>query len=125
MRRRPVPSILPGGCPLLNAAIDTDDGNPMLRTLVQDALARWKARIRRIVQQGINDGQIDRSVDPQSIANLMISTLEGALMITRLEGNRRALHDAQASLDLHLATLAVKSATRRRKQIRAKSAAAK
>src|ERR1700744_2541817 len=36
-----VPSPLPGGCPLLNAAIDTDDGNPVLRTLVQDALARW------------------------------------------------------------------------------------
>ena len=120
-----VPSPLPGGCPLLNAAIDTDDGNPMLRTLVQDALARWKARIRKIVQQGINDGQIDRSVDPQSIANLMISTLEGALMITRLEGNRRALHDAQASLDLQLATFSVKSATRRRRPIRAKSAAAK
>jgi AcrR family transcriptional regulator len=107
-----VPSPLPGGCPLLNAAIDTDDGNPVLRTLVQDALAKWKARIRRVVQQGIAEGQINRSVDPQRIANLIISTLEGALMITRLEGNRRALRDAQASLDLHLSTLAAKPARR-------------
>jgi hypothetical protein len=120
-----VPSPLPGGCPLLNAAIDTDDGNPALRTLVQDALAKWKARIRKVVQQGIADGQINRSVDPQSIANLIISTLEGALMITRLEGNRRALQDAQASLDLHLAVLAAKPATPRKKQPRLKSSAAK
>ena len=120
-----VPSPLPGGCPLLNTAIDTDDGNPTLRALVQDALAEWKARIRKIVRQGIADGQIGSSVDPQSIANLIISTLEGALMIARLEGNRRALQDVRASLDLHLATLAAKPAPRRRKQIRTTSSAAK
>lgn len=101
-----VPSPLPGGCPLLNAAIDTDDGNPQLRALVQKALAQWKRRIGKIVQQGIADGQIARSVDPQSIANLIISTLEGALMIARLEGSRRALHDAQSSLDLALSAVA-------------------
>ena len=32
--------------------------------------------------------RIGSSVDPQGIANLIISTLEGALMISRLEGNR-------------------------------------
>jgi len=118
-----VPSPLPGGCPLMNAAIDTDDGNPVLRTLVQDALAKWKARIRRIVRQGIDDGRIGSSVDPQGIANLIISTLEGALMIARLEGNRRALQDVQASLDLHLSTLAEKPAARPRKQSRTKASA--
>ena len=118
-----VPSPLPGGCPLMNAAIDTDDGNPVLRTLVQDALAKWKARIRRIVRQGIDDGRIGSSVDPRGIANLIISTLEGALMISRLEGNRRALQDVQASLDLHLSTLAAKPAARPRKQSRTKAPA--
>jgi AcrR family transcriptional regulator len=120
-----VPSPLPGGCPLLNAAIDTDDGNPALRTLVQDALAKWKARIRKIVQQGISDGQISPSVDSQSVANLIISTLEGALMIARLEGNRRALQDAQTLLDLHLATLAAKPTTRPKKPRRARLSVAK
>jgi len=113
-----IPSPLPGGCPLLNTAIDTDDGNPILLTLVKDALAKWKSRIRRIVQQGIDDGQITRSADPQSVANLIISTLEGALMITRLEGNRRALHDAQSSLESLLTMLAAKPAARLRKQNR-------
>ena len=120
-----VPSPLPGGCPLLNAAIDTDDGNPALRALVQDALAKWKARIRKIVQQGIDTGQIGRSIDPQSVANLIISTLEGALMIVRLEGNRRALHDAQTSLETLLAALAAKSAPRPRKQNRRRPSLAK
>lgn len=94
-----VPSPVPGGCPLFNAAVDSDDGNPALRKIAHDALASWKSRIRRIVKQGIAAGEITPSADPKRIANLIISTLEGALMITRLEGNRRALHDAEAALN--------------------------
>ena len=30
--------IIPGGCPLLNTAIDTDDGNPVLRERARKAL---------------------------------------------------------------------------------------
>src|SRR5580698_4347820 len=59
-----IPSPLPGGCPLLNTAVDTDDGNSVLRTLVQKALAHWKARIRKIVRQGIADREINPTVDP-------------------------------------------------------------
>jgi AcrR family transcriptional regulator len=99
------PSPVPGGCPLFNTAVDSDDGNPVLRKLAHEALSQWKSRIRRIVKQGIAAREIAPAADPQRIANLIISTLEGALMIARLEGNRRALHDAQASLESILSTL--------------------
>jgi TetR/AcrR family transcriptional repressor of nem operon len=36
------PSFMPGGCPLMNTAIDCDDGNPLLRKLVVDAIEDWK-----------------------------------------------------------------------------------
>jgi TetR/AcrR family transcriptional regulator, transcriptional repressor for nem operon len=94
-----VHSMIPGGCPVMNTAIDADDGNPALRRLVQDALRQWKARIGSIVSAGINRGEIRVDVEPRSIANVIISTLEGALMISRLEENRVAVHDAQAMLD--------------------------
>ena len=66
-----------------------------------------EGQIRSIVEQGIADGEITPSAEPLQIANLIISTLEGALMITRLEGNRRALQDAQGSLEIMLSTLAL------------------
>lgn len=100
------PSPVPGGCPMLNTAVDSDDGNPVLRKLARAALAKWKSKIENIVAEGIAAGEIAPSADPQHIANLIISTLEGALMITRLEGNRRALHDAQTSLESVLSSLA-------------------
>ena len=92
-------SIIPGGCPVLNTAIDADDGNPALRKLVQKAVQEWKSRIADIVLAGIEKGEICADVEPRSIANVVIATLEGALMISRLEGDRTAIHDAEAMLE--------------------------
>lgn len=92
-------SIIPGGCPVMNTAIDADDGNPALRKLVQKAIQEWKDKIGCIVLAGIERGEIRASVEPRSIANIMIAAMEGALMISRLEGNRIAILDAEALLD--------------------------
>lgn len=92
-------SIIPGGCPVLNTAIDADDGNPALRKLVQKAVQEWKSRIADIVLAGIEKGEVCADVEPRSIANVVIATLEGALMISRLEGDRTAIHDAEAMLE--------------------------
>jgi len=100
-----LPSAIPGGCPLMNTAIDADDGNPALRDLARKGVQDWRARIVHIVETGIRDGEIRRSTDPRRIANTLIATLEGALMISRLENNRNALRDAQTTLDALLDSL--------------------
>ena len=93
------PSAVPGGCPLMNTAIDSDDGNPALRLLAIEGLRNWKARLCRIIEDGLSDGEIRSGTVPRQVANTMIATLEGALMISRLEADREALRDAGASLD--------------------------
>src|ERR1700684_1874792 len=49
---------LPGGCPLLNTAIDSDNGNPVLRDRVRKALRNWQAVLRTILEDGMQDGTI-------------------------------------------------------------------
>jgi AcrR family transcriptional regulator len=102
------PSPMPGGCPLMNTAVDADDGNAVLRELVQTGLADWKTRLCAIVEDGIRRKEIRKSADPRRIANTMIATLEGALMISRLEGQPTALRDAQKSLEHILDEIATK-----------------
>lgn len=102
------PSIIPGGCPMLNTAIDADDGNPLLRKLVSEAVQDWKGRIACIVEEGIAAGEIRDDVDPRRIANTLIAVLEGALMITRLEGTKEAMRDAQATLEGVITSIAKK-----------------
>jgi TetR/AcrR family transcriptional repressor of nem operon len=95
VERRPV---VPGGCPLLNTAIDTDDGNPVLREHARRALRQWLKLLRSIVGKGIRSGEIRREVDPLKLATLIVSLLEGALMISRLERNNEPLVNVQAHL---------------------------
>ena len=92
------PSAVPGGCPLMNTAVDSDDGNSALRRLAVEGVRNWKAGLCRIVEDGLRDGEIRPGTRPRQVANTMIAALEGALMISRLEGDREALRDAQASL---------------------------
>ncbi len=101
------PSRMPGGCPLMNTAIDSDDGNQTLRGLAQDGLRNWRERLARIVSDGVRSGEIRKGTVPREIANTMIAALEGALMMSRLDGNKVALLDAQKSLESLLDGIAV------------------
>jgi AcrR family transcriptional regulator len=96
-----------GGCPLMNTAIDADDGNPLLRGLVHAGIKDWKKRLCGIVEDGIAAGEIESGVEPRRVANSIIATLEGALMISRMEGNRTAVRDAAATLESMLDGIAV------------------
>jgi len=101
-----VPSPVKGGCPLMNTAIDADDTHPELRNLAKQAIESWKSSLSRIVEEGIRSGEIRSDVRPERIANVIVATLEGALMISRLEENRHAMLDAEAALETLIAGLA-------------------
>ncbi|MFZ0420600.1 MAG: TetR/AcrR family transcriptional regulator [Candidatus Sulfotelmatobacter sp.] len=97
-------SSVPGGCPLLNTAIDADDGNPVLRASALKALGVWRAHLVSIITAGKKRKEIRPGVDPVALATLIISSLEGALMVSRLERDPRALQAAQAHLEHYIET---------------------
>jgi len=102
------PSPIAGGCPLMNTAIDSDDGNPVLRDLAAKALNRWRDTMAKIAADAIAAGEIRRTADPRRIANVIVSTLEGALMLSRIERTRAPLADARITLEEWLDSLAAK-----------------
>ena len=96
------PSAIPGGCPLMNTAIDADDGNQALRDLARKGIQDWRTRLSRIIETGIKAKEIRSSTEPRRIANTLIATLEGALMISRIDANDGVLADAQTFLNEYL-----------------------
>src|SRR5271167_2917072 len=71
--------LVPGGCPLLNTAIDADSGNRMLRARARKALEEWRGRIRRIAGEGINRGELERrSCNPEKLSAMIVGMLEGS-----------------------------------------------
>src|SRR5712664_4934841 len=95
---------IPGGCPLLNTAIDTDDGNSVLRERARKALRGWRSYLISMISAGIKSREIRPRVEPKKLATLIISSLEGAVMVYRLERNEEALRAVQAHLDSYLET---------------------
>lgn len=73
-----------GGCPLLNAAIEADDGNPLLRKRAHSILGTLKQSIVHILERGIEFKQIKKSIDKNYFATVMIASLEGAIMMSKL-----------------------------------------
>jgi TetR/AcrR family transcriptional repressor of nem operon len=94
--------IIPGGCPLLNTAIDTDDGNSVLRERARKALRGWQGYLISMIHAGIKAREIRPRVDAKKLATLIISSLEGAIMLYRLERNEEALRAVQAHLNSYL-----------------------
>lgn len=93
---------LPGGCPLLNTAIETDDGNAKLRARAREALSAWREMIESTVTSGIEKGEIREDANAVEAAMLMIASLEGALMMSRLTHSDQPLGTVRAHLEEYL-----------------------
>lgn len=75
---------LPGGCPIMNAAIESDDAHPDLRAEVQKAMTHLYEMVHATFQSGIQKCEFSSTTDSDSAATIFISTIEGALMMTKL-----------------------------------------
>lgn len=78
---------IPGGCPILNTAIEVDDLDSPLRDRALQAMNSWRSLIVRIVAKGIKKGEVRSQVEPDVVATVIISTIEGAIMMSKLERN--------------------------------------
>jgi TetR/AcrR family transcriptional regulator, transcriptional repressor for nem operon len=94
--------LVPGGCPLLNTAVEADDGNPILRARARKALQAWTERLTKVISDGIRKGQIRPGVDSLKLAQRIIGSLEGALLISRLTATDAPLREVREILDEYL-----------------------
>lgn len=77
-------SPIKGGCPLLNVAIEADDNSPHLRKKAHTILETLKESIVTILSNGIRFGQLKKDIDKEYYATVIIASLEGAIMMSKL-----------------------------------------
>jgi TetR/AcrR family transcriptional repressor of nem operon len=93
---------VPGGCPVMNAGIENDDGNPVLRERARDAMDGLRTLVVRVARGGIERGEVRPGVDPDELASVLISTLEGAVMLSKLYDDPAHVRRAVAHLERYL-----------------------
>jgi TetR/AcrR family transcriptional regulator, transcriptional repressor for nem operon len=93
-----------GGCPLLNVAIEADDSNPMLRREALKVLDILRDSLVTIMNNGIRFGQLRKDCDVQFYSTVIIASLEGAIMMSKLRGNnddiRRVIRHLESQVQL-------------------------
>jgi TetR/AcrR family transcriptional repressor of nem operon len=96
----------PGGCPLLNTVVDSDDGNATLKKMAREALKSWRLYLQSVVEEGQSRKEIRAKVDPGEVAALMIALLEGAMALDRVDKRSGFLEKAGKHINSCLDSLA-------------------
>lgn len=99
---------LVGGCPILNTAIESDDAHPALRQRAQQSMDNWRSLLRKVLQRGIERGEVVATVNTDTVATVIIATVEGAVMMSKLYDDGVHLQRAVAHLEAYLRGLTPK-----------------
>ncbi|MGZ3755396.1 MAG: TetR/AcrR family transcriptional regulator [Mucilaginibacter sp.] len=89
-------AISPGGCPILNTAVEADDTNKLLKDKAAKAVLKWKKTIEDLIHGGIAAGEFKTDAPIETTALSIIALIEGGIMISKVT-------DSQANMDSVLA----------------------
>lgn len=95
-----------GGCPILNTAVEADDAHAALRERVRRAVEEWRGIVAGAAREGVESGELARGVDPEELATVIVSTLEGAVMLCRLYRDPEHMRRATNHLESYVRSLA-------------------
>ena len=76
---------IPGGCPLLNAAVEADDIDSGLRPVVVQEMLHTVDFIRDLLKKGIQAGEFKRGTGTKELAYTIFCVIEGGVMFSRVE----------------------------------------
>lgn len=80
-----------GGCPLMNAAIEADDSDPVLKSVVSNIMTGLQKGIAKVIQNGVDRNQIRDDFDVEEYAIMMYSAIEGGIMMMKVTDNDQNL----------------------------------
>ncbi|MEL6675061.1 MAG: TetR/AcrR family transcriptional regulator [Bacteroidota bacterium] len=83
------PSI-PGGCPLLNTAIEMDDTDESFRQLTQASVKEVIDTIAQTLVEGQGQGFFMADFNPREEAQYLFAAIEGAIMLSRITKDVKA-----------------------------------
>ncbi len=76
-----------GGCPLMNAAIEADDSDPVLKEVVCKIMTGLLSGIAKVIQNGVDRNQFPSDIDVDEYATMLYSSIEGGIMMMQVTDN--------------------------------------
>lgn len=79
--------IVVGGCMIMNISVESDFSNPKMKQLAKYVFVRWINHIAKEISAGVDQGEIRKSANGKVIASVMVSSIEGAIMLSAVSGD--------------------------------------
>lgn len=87
-----------GGCLFGNTALEASDSNPRYASRVARVFRRWKEKIETVVTEAQAAGQIRTDLTAGALAQFVVSSIEGGIMLARLHKEGEPLSSCLDSL---------------------------
>ncbi|OQR55249.1 TetR/AcrR family transcriptional regulator [Bacillus sp. CDB3] len=78
---------IPGGCPLLNVAIESTDVFPELHMAAAKGYDNTVALMESLIKEGIEKREFNDDIEVLSLASFLSSSMQGAIMASRVSKN--------------------------------------
>jgi TetR/AcrR family transcriptional repressor of nem operon len=97
--------------------LETSDAEPRLAALVNEVFVSWIDRIRQVISDGQRTGEFRNDVPARDLAQQVVVTLEGGIMLSRLRKEAAPLETSIRNLKVFLQPLGpVQGGSARRNQ---------
>lgn len=83
---------IPGGCPMLNTAIESDGTFPELQKLAAEGYTNTVKFVQSLIEEGMEKKELRPDVRAYSLASFLVSSMEGAIMASRLTASNEHVH---------------------------------
>jgi TetR/AcrR family transcriptional regulator, transcriptional repressor for nem operon len=84
-------SPIPGGCPIMNNAVEADDYHSFIRKAVVTEMKKTTTFISELLEQGIKRGEFRPDIKPRDLALLFFCSIEGAIVVSRVSSSDTAM----------------------------------
>ena len=94
--------VVKGGCPIFNTAVDATDSHPILRKRAQEAINTLLKYVEIKIEEGKIEGEFKSNAKAPETSLLLVSAMEGALMVSRVNDSTRTLRTAADLMKTYL-----------------------
>ncbi len=91
-----------GGCPILNIGVDANNQDTALLEEVRNVINKTQQHIARLVEWGIEVGEIKQTVVSQKFAKQLYSRIQGAIFMTYTMDDSNYLNQTMDEIDSYI-----------------------
>ena len=91
-----------GGCPLGNMVLELSDVHEGFRARLASVFSAWRERLTLVLRLAQRGGEVSAECRPEAVADFLVASLEGAILLTKLTKDIVVMEQCVAELKRYL-----------------------